>query len=154
MKTEILNVIDKTKEIAKGPKYVHFFQEDFDKLIEEYRNNKKWDSDIDILPTFWADVLNISIIVIVIQNETISYSACLNYEAFNKETCRAVVLRAGHYWKLNCKFKRLKKDNKNYVKPTIVIPYIDSRTNEDIQKVFKRYAINSNIDSRLPPSIT
>ena len=145
-----LDIISKTKTLAKIEKIINYVPDTFDIEIENYKINKTWNSDsVDILPFILADCLNISIIVIVFNNEGGYSKSIINKDLFSMSTSKCIALKSNHFWELRPNFsmsstlRYLKKST--HVRPTSVLPFIDVQTNSEIKNIIKQFNIVGNV---------
>ena len=111
----------------------------------KYVENKVWNNNIlDLVPKFYSDLVQESVIVFVLTEGLVTNVTTLN-EFLGQG--KIVALQAGHYWKITCNVNKWKnrKDDSEYYKPTLVVPFISDAVSNSLRKCLRESNINANI---------
>src|SRR5437773_544258 len=100
-------------------------------------------------PLILMIIIQICIIIIKIKGFDIENHTVINKEFFDVNSSKIILLKSDHYWIVNCQYMKAKDfkyvDQARHVKPTLVLPYINMKFNNEIKKICKNSDIDGNI---------
>ena len=146
------DLFDKIETIAEESRFADFLGENFKSQFSDYRNQKSWNSGFtDILPFLISEVLGLSILILVFKEDGLSYVNFIrnSVHSVDAKSLKVIALKNGHYWKICCIFgkggidKFLKKCR--YVRPTLVLPFVDPKTNGKVKQICSKFKLNGNV---------